>query len=731
LNATLNRVLEGLEPEFARLAGARHPDPFALLGPHRRQGRLVVVVYLPGAARARLEGRLELRRWKGGDFFAWTGPTDALPARYRVRWEDGRGGTYEVHDPYCFPPQLPDDALARFNAGHGDDAARWLGAHAVEADGVRGVRFAVWAPNAQRVAVVGPFNLWDGRRHPMRLRIGTGVWELFVPGVEPGDLYKFEVLGRDAHTVDARSDPFGRRFELRPASAAIVEPSRAFEWRDAAWLERRARRDWAREPLSVYEVHLGSWRRGPQGFRPYRELAPELAEHCRAHGFTHVELLPVTEHPHDDSWGYQCTGFFAPTSRHGTPDDFRWFVDELHARGIGVILDWVPGHFPKDAHALARFDGTPTYEYADWRKAEHREWGTLVFDYARHEVRSFLLASARTWIEEFHVDGLRVDAVASMLHLDYARPAGEWAPNEHGGRENLEAIAFLQALNAMVGERFPGVLTIAEESTTFPGVTRAVADGGLGFALKWNMGWMHDTLAYFREDPLHRRHHHERLTFGLTYQWSERFLLPFSHDEVVHLKRSLLGRMPGDDWQRYANLRLLYAWQWTHPGPKLLFMGGELAQPTEWNHLEGLPWWLLEDPRHAGISRLVADLNALYRRLPALHARDLEAEGFRWLDCDDRDHSRLAFERRAGTEVAVVVLNFTPVPRERWRVGLPRGGAWREALNTDSAHYGGANLGNLAAVRAERVPAMGREWSAEVLLPPLGAVVLVPETRKV
>jgi 1,4-alpha-glucan branching enzyme len=726
VNAFLTSVLEGLEPEFARLAGARHPDPFSLLGPHRRGGRLVVIAYLPGTSSARIERRFDLKRWKDTDFYAWTGPQAKLPARYRVSWVDGQGGVYETHDPYCFPPLLPDDALARFNAGHGDDAAHWLGAHELTVDGVHGVRFAVWAPNAECVAVVGAFNLWDGRRHPMRLRIGSGVWEVFVPGIGAGELYKFEIRARGADVVEVRSDPYGRRFEFRPATAAIVEPTHRFEWRDAGWLAARAARDWRRQPFSVYEVHLGSWRRGPQGFRGYRELAPELADHCLAHGFTHVELLPVTEHPHDDSWGYQCTGFFAPTSRHGTPDDFRWFVDELHARGVGVILDWVPGHFPRDAHALARFDGTPTYEYADPQKGEHREWGTLVFDYARHEVRSFLLASARHWIEEFHVDGLRVDAVASILHLDYARPAGEWTPNAHGGRENLEAIEFLRVLNAMVSERFPGVLTIAEESTTFPGVTRAVAEGGLGFALKWNMGWMHDSLEYFSQDPLYRSHHHDRLTFGLTYQWSERFLLPFSHDEVVHLKRSLLGRMPGDDWQRYANLRLLYAWQWTHPGAKLLFMGCELAQPTEWNHHDSLPWHLLDDPRHAGISRLVGDLNALYRNNRAFHGHDLEPAGFRWLDCDDRDHSRVAFERRSGDEVAVVVLNFTPVPRERWRVGLPRGGAWREVLNTDAERYGGANLGNLAVVQADALPAMGREWSAELLLPPLGAVVLVP-----
>jgi 1,4-alpha-glucan branching enzyme len=461
----------------------------------------------------------------------------------------------------------------------------------------------------------------------------------------------------------------------------------------------------------------------------YPELADRVAEHAVRFGFTHVELLPVTEHPHDDSWGYQPTGYFAPTSRHGTPDEFRAFVDRLHAAGVGVILDWVPGHFATDPHALARFDGAPLYEYADPRRGEHRAWGTLVFDYDRPEVRSFLLASARFWIEEFHLDGLRVDAVASMLYLDYQRAAGEWLPNRAGGREHDAAVGFLRALTELVRERFPGVLLIAEESTTWPGVTAAAAAGGLGFHRKWNMGWMHDTLAYFGEDPLYRRHHHERLSFGLSYAWSERYLLPLSHDEVVHEKRSLLGRMPGDAWQRFANLRLLYAWQWTHPGAKLLFMGGEFGQPTEWDHRAEPPWALLGEPAHAGIAALVADLNRLYRGCRALYVDDDRPDGFAWLDCDDRLRSLYVFERRAGDDVAVVALNCTPVPREGIRIGLPRGGAWREALNTDSAHYGGSNVGNLGRIEAERDPAMGRGWSASITLPPLAALVLLAEPR--
>jgi 1,4-alpha-glucan branching enzyme len=727
MNSALTAILERMAPDLERLAQARHGDPFAVLGAHERDGLQVVLVLLPRASAARIERRFDLTRWRDTDLLAWAGRPGEIASPYRVSWIDGRGQLHENYDPYSFPLCLKDEAIARFNGGYGVDAWRVLGAHVDQLSGIGGVRFAVWAPEATRVSLVGSFNGWDGRRHPMRLRHGTGVWELFLPGLGPGELYKFE-LRTNAWRVLVKADPYGREFELRPATAARVTGPSGYPWRDGAWCERRANTDWRRQPMSIYEVHLGSWRRAGDGeFLNYRELAPQLAEHAAALGFTHVELLPVTEHPLDESWGYQATGFFAPTRRHGTPDDLRYFVDYLHTRGLGVLLDWVPGHFPRDAHALARFDGSPLYEYPDPRKGEHRDWGTLVFNYERHEVRSFLLSSACYWLEEFHVDGLRVDAVASMIYLDYSRPAGSWSPNRYGGRENLEAISLLRELNATVAAGYPGALTIAEESTEWPRVTGPPEHGGLGFSLKWNMGWMHDTLSYFALDPLARSQQHERMTFSITYAWSERFVLPFSHDEVVHLKRSLLGRMPGDDWQRHANLRLLYCWAWTFPGRKLLFMGGEFAQGGEWNASVALPWPAPGPSYAEGIGRLLGDLNGLYRRLPALHASDDEPAGFLWLDPDDRPHSIYAYLRRSGSSSAVVVLNCTPVPRPGYRVGLPHGGDWVEQFNSDSAHYGGSNLGNLSRVPAESVPAQGCPCSAVITLPPLAAVILLPE----
>ena len=721
---TLQRLLDDLAPDLARLAAADHGDPFAVLGPHQHGAQLLVVAYLPDARDVLIDGRLEARRWRESDVFGWLGAAADVPVPYRLSWTDGRGTRHERVDPYALPLCLPGEALASFCSGQGHDAWRWLGAHPAELAGVAGVRFAVWAPNARRVSVAGTFNDWDGRRHPMRLRIGTGVWELFVPDIDL-PLYKFELRTPDGGLV-LKTDPFGRRFEHRPATAACVEPPSRYVWGDDRWLARRAAHAAPDQPLSISEVHLGSWRRGPGGaFRNYRELAVELADHALALGFTHVELMPVMEHPLDESWGYQTTGYFAPTSRHGSVDDFRFLVDHLHQRGLGVLLDWVPGHFPRDAHGLARFDGTALYEYADPRKGEHRDWGTLIFDYGRREVRSFLLASACFWIEEFHVDGLRVDAVASMIYLDYSRPAGEWVANVHGGRENLEAISFLRELNDTVRSRYPGALTVAEESTDWPGVTAPSDWGGLGFALKWNMGWMHDSLAYFREDPLYRPHHHNRLTFGITYAWSERFVLPFSHDEVVHLKHSLLGRMPGDDWQAHANLRLLLAWAWTFPGKKLLFMGAELAARGEWDSSSELPWWRLGEPAARGVHDLVGDLNRLYVGEPALHGSDHDPEGFQWLDADDRQHSVFGYERRFGSHRVVVMLNCTPVPRPGYRVGLRSGANWLEALNTDSAYYGGSNIGNAARIAVEPIAAQGCEQSALITLPPLAAVILV------
>jgi len=727
MNSALTAILERMAPDLERLAQARHGDPFAVLGAHERDGSQVVLVLLPRATAARIERRYELQRWRDTDLLAWSGRPGEIASPYRLSWLDARGEFHEGYDPYSLPVCLPQAALAHFNGGHGTDCWRVLGAHLDELAGIAGVRFAVWAPEATRVSVVGSWNGWDGRRHPMRLRHDTGVWELFLPGLGPGELYKFELRTR-AGRVLVKADPYGREFELRPATAARVIGASRYPWRDGAWRERRSNGDSLRQPISIYEVHLGSWRRAPDGtFLNYREIAPKLAEHVGALGFTHVELLPVTEHPLDESWGYQATGFFAPTRRHGDPDDFRYFVDYMHDRGLGVFLDWVPGHFPRDAFALASFDGSALYEYPDPRKGEHKDWGTLVFNYERHEVRSFLLASACYWLEEFHVDGLRVDAVASMIYLDYGRPAGSWTPNRYGGRENLEAISFLQELNATVASQFPGALTIAEESTEWPRVTGRPEDQGLGFSLKWNMGWMHDTLTYFAMDPLHRSHHHERLTFSITYAWSERFVLPFSHDEVVHLKRSLLGRMPGDDWQRHANLRLLYCWAWTFPGRKLLFMGGEIAQPGEWHAGASLPWPAPGARYAEGVGRLLGDLNGLYRRLPALHASDDQAAGFRWLDADDRPHSIYAYLRCCGSSYAVVVLNCTPLPRPGYRVGLPHAGDWIEQFNSDSEHYGGSNMGNLSRVPAEPVPVQGCPCSALITLPPLAAVILLPE----
>jgi 1,4-alpha-glucan branching enzyme len=725
----LTALLRDLKQDLARIAGARHHNPGAILGRHERGGDEFIIVYMPGAARVRLEQRHDARRHGDSDFFVWSGPRNALPQHYRVAWEESEGVIHEDHYPYSFPAAPDAEALARLAEGRSTDAWRLLGAHVATLDGVRGVRFAVWAPNAERVSVVGDFNYWDGRRHPLNVHGASGVWTIFIPGLGPGTLYKFEIRNRDNGTVHLKADPYGRQFELRPGTAAIVVGPSEHAWGDDGWRARRAAHDWLHAPMSVYEVHLGSWRRAADGrFLNYRELARELVPYVRRLGFTHVELLPVTEHPLDDSWGYQATGYFAPTSRHGTPDDLRYFVDQCHQHGIGVLLDWVPAHFPRDAHALANFDGGALYEYADPRKAEHRDWGTLVFDYARREVRSFLLTSACYWLAEFHFDGLRVDAVASMLYLDFSRRGAEFVPNQYGGNQNLEAIEFLRVLNSISHERFPGTVIMAEESTEWPLVSRPVSDGGLGFSMKWNMGWMHDTLKYFAEDPLYRSHHHEKLTFGMMYAYQENFVLPLSHDEVVHLKRSLLAKMPGDAWQQFANLRLLLAYQWTYPGKKLLFMGGELGQWTEWNFRVALPWHLENERPHAGIQQLVADLNRLYVDSPALHRFEFEHQGFRWIDCDDRANSVLSFERRAGEDLLVVVLNFTPVPRYQYRIGVPHGGRYREVFNSDSEYYGGSNVGNLAEIEAAAVPAMGRSYSLALTLPPLAAVVLRPRS---
>jgi 1,4-alpha-glucan branching enzyme len=647
---------------------------------------------------------------------------------YRLRISAADGRTFDLDDPYRYGPVLTDFDLHLLNEGTHVRAFDKLGARVITHGIRRGVHFAVWAPDAHRVSVVGDFNGWDGRVHPMR-RTG-GYWEIFVPDLGVGDRYKFEVVARSG-LVMLKADPCGRYFETPPDTASIVWSSEGYVWGDASWMAARADGDQRlRRPMSVYEVHLGSWRRGDTGrLLGYRELADTLVPYVKEMGFTHVELLPVMEHPFTGSWGYQVIGFFAPTSRFGPPQDFKAFVDACHQAGLGVILDWVPGHFPKDQHGLARFDGTALYEHADPRQGEHQDWGTLVFNYGRHEVRSFLLSNALFWLEEFHVDGLRVDAVASMLYLDYSRPAGQWVPNRYGGRENLEAIEFLKQLNLLVAAQCPGAVMVAEESTSWPGVTRPVHLGGLGFTYKWNMGWMHDMLDYTKQDPVYRKWYHERITFSLMYAYSERFVLPFSHDEVVHGKRSMLDKMPGDAWQKHGTLRALYGYMFAHPGRKLLFMGGEIGQWREWNHDWQLDWEVLGDARHRGLQRWVRDLNDLYRAEPALWENDDDPRGFSWIDCHDHDHSIVSLVRRAEDpdDLLVAVVNFTPVPRRGYRIGVPRPGTYRERLNSDAAIYGGSNLGNAGLVATEARPAHGYDQSLVLLVPPLGFLLLKPE----
>ncbi len=708
-----------------RVLETRHHDPFQILGRHLNGEKATVRVLLPAAHSVHLPDQdITLQRRSGTDLFEWQGDVGQLPLHYRVAWTDARGQRHVRHDPYSFDPQIGDLDLHLFGQGRHWHAYRFFGAHVRTVDGITGVGFAVWAPNAERVSVVGDFNGWDGRAHPMRSRGGAGVWELFVPDIGPGVLYKFELRGQGG-LVFLKADPYAQRWQYRPETACAVEAEPQYPWGDQAWLAARTAFDWQHQPISIYELHPGSWMRDADRFLGYREMAERLVPYVSALGFTHVELMPITEHPLDASWGYQTTGYFAPTSRFGSPADFRWFVDHLHQHGIGVLLDWVPAHFPRDQFALAQFDGTALYEHADPRRGEHRDWGTLIFNYGRNEVRNFLLASALFWLEEFHIDGLRVDAVASMLYLDYSREPGDWVPNQYGGRENLEAVAFLRELNEVVHDRFPGAIVVAEESTSWPQVSRPTWLGGLGFSMKWNMGWMHDMLSYMVKDPVFRHFHHHLLTFGVLYAFSENFVLPFSHDEVVHGKGSMLGKMPGDAWQQFASLRLLYAMQWTYPGKKLLFMGSEFAQRAEWNHDSQLDWELLQHESHRGVSDLVRDLNRLYRDDPALHHLDFDAGGLEWIDCHDASQSVLSYLRTDGLgSYTAVLLNFTPVPRRDYRIGLPRSGRWEEVINTDAAIYWGSNLGNRGSVQTEARPWMGRPCSAAVVLPPLAAVVL-------
>jgi 1,4-alpha-glucan branching enzyme len=625
---------------------------------------------------------------------------------------------------------LTEQDIYHFREGTYFRAYERLGAQAFERDGRRATHFAVWAPNASAVSVVGDFNGWQRARNPLGPRYdSSGIWEGTIEGIGPGALYKYHIVARDGHGATEKADPYALRAELPPRTASVVW-NLDYQWQDEGWMRTRGAPNALGAPWSIYEVHLGSWRRVPEeGNRSlnYRELAHALADYLGETGFTHVELLPVMEHPFYGSWGYQVTGFFAPTARYGTPQDFMYFVDYLHQRGIGVVLDWVPSHFPTDEHGLARFDGTHLYEHEDPRQGFHPEWGSSIFNYGRAEVRNFLASNALFWLEKYHVDALRVDAVASMLYLDYARRAGEWIPNQFGGRENLDAVEFLRQLNLAVYRDHPETQTIAEESTAWPMVSRPTYLGGLGFGLKWNMGWMHDTLKYFQQDPVHRKYHHSRLTFSLWYAFTENFVLPLSHDEVVHGKGSLIGRMPGDEWQQFASLRLLFGYMWTHPGKKLLFMGGEFGQKREWQHEESLEWHVLQYPLHAGVKRWVRDLNRLYRETPALYELDFSDAGFSWIDCDDADVSVISFLRRDRSGgLAVVACNFTPVPREGYRIGVPHGGRWRERLNSDAADYGGSGQGNLGALDAAQIPSHGHGFSLHLRLPPLAAVVLTP-----
>ncbi len=719
-----------LSDTMRSIALAQHHDPFSVLGRHQLGDDWIIRVYNPMAESLYLltddsnyRGKTQFSRIENSDFFILSASN--LPEQYQLNCYDKNGSQFITEDPYRFTPTIADMDLHLFNEGEHRTLYNLLGAHVCSVGEVQGVRFAVWAPAAKRVSVVGEFNHWDGRIHPLRSRGTSGIWEIFIPQAKAGQLYKFELLAADG-TIKLKQDPYANAFEVRPQTACRIFES-SFSWNDSSWLNQRAQNTWQQQAQSVYEVHLGSWQRDDNGgFLNYRTLAHKLVEYVQHMGYTHIELMPVTEHPLDDSWGYQVTGYFAATSRFGSPDDLKYLINHCHEAGIGVILDWVPAHFPKDDYSLARFDGTGLYEHEDPRLGEHRDWGTLIFNYGRREVRNFLIASALYWLREFHIDGLRVDAVASMLYLDYSREAGDWIPNRHGGRENLEAIEFLNKLNSITQTEVPGSVIIAEESTSWPQVTRPSEHGGLGFCMKWNMGWMHDTLTYMANDPVHRSHHHNKLTFGLLYSFTENFVLPFSHDEVVHGKGSMINKMPGDLWQQFANLRLLYTYQFTYPGKKLLFQGCDFAQRSEWNFSKALDWFSADIPEHRGIMSLIADLNRLYTSQPGLYTDDFVDQGFEWVNADDAENSVLSYFRRGAGQTLLVVLNFTPVPRENYRIGVPNACEYKELFNSDSSRYQGSNIGNTGTCNAHPEEYMGQPNSLSLTLPPLGAVILQP-----
>lgn len=709
----------------------RYHDPFDFLGIHHDADKHTTIrVLLPDAETVELSTLGSMTRIENTDIFElFTDATD-IPKHPLLKWQHKQTGEIHTsHSAYTFPPQIGELDIYLFAEGKHHHTWHFLGARLKTIDHVFGCQFAVWAPNVKRVSVVGSFNNWNGRYHPMRCRGQSGLWELFIPGITAKTAYKFEILTQH-HQLIIKTDPYARMMDLRPGTNGLVAPVDHFRWNDREWMRQRRQFNWREAPISIYELHAGSWQRRDNGqFLNWYVLARQLIPYLKELHYTHVELLPISEHPLDESWGYQVSGYYAPTARHGSPDDFRYFVDQCHQNGIGVILDWVPAHFPKDDFALARFTGEPVYEHADPRRGEHKDWGTLIFDYGRNEVRNFLIANSIYWLEDFHIDGLRVDAVASMLYLDYSRKADEWLPNHYGGRENLDAIHFLREMNTVIHQRFPGVLTIAEESTAWANVTQngnPTQAEGLGFSMKWNMGWMNDNLRYIEHDPIYRQHNHNLLTFSMMYAWTENFVLALSHDEVVHLKKSMLMKMPGSQYDQMANLRLFYAWQYAHPGKKLLFMGGELAQPREWDANSQLDWSLQTKPLHKGLQTLIKDLNQLYCNTPPLHQYDFEQHGFQWIDCSDKEHSVVSLIRRSESDFIVCLLNFTPVARHHYRLGVPKAKTYQEILNTDSTYYGGSNHGNHGEMTVEHVAWMNFEHSINITLPPLSALFLSP-----
>ena len=719
--------------DIRAIVDGNHGMPFKCLGMHEIKGErpgVVVHSLQPHAAQVEVVDKVTGKATPMGriherGLFEYFFP-ETPPFAYCLRMTGPDGHQWTLDDPYAFPLLITDFDLHLFGEGTHFKTYEKMGAHAMTINGVSGVHFAVWAPNAMRVSVVGWFNRWDGRSHPMQSRGKSGLWELFIPALQQGDLYKFELKSHGGHLAQ-KSDPYAFFSELRPKTASVVWDLNKYQWGDSEWMEKRGKVNWFESPISVYEVHLSSWRRVPEDnnrWLSYRELADTLLPYVKGLGYTHIELLPISEHPFDGSWGYQTIGYYAPTSRYGNPDDFRYFIDRCHQEGVGVLIDWVPAHFPKDAHGLAYFDGTHLYEHADPRKGEHKDWGTLIFNYGRNEVRTFLLSNAVYWADMFHIDGLRVDAVASMLYLDYSRKEGEWIPNKYGGRENLEAVDFLKKFNEVMHAEYPGFLTFAEESTAWPMVSRPTYIGGLGFDLKWNMGWMHDTLQYFTKEAVHRKFHHDNITFSLLYAFTENFILPFSHDEVVHGKGSMLGKMPGDDWQKFANLRVLYALMYAHPGKKLLFMGCEFGQWSEWNFRVSLDWHLLQSAPHMKMQAFVTDLHRIYKENTALHQVDFTWEGFEWIDFHDVQQSIVSFLRKGKdpNDIMVCAFNFTPVPRPGYRVGVPVPGYYESILNSDADIYGGSNVSNPMVIQADPVPWATRQHSIQVTLPPLGAL---------